>query len=133
VPLTELQQAILSLIGASRTSYVAGETALHFTPESTRYSHDLDLFHDAEERVAEAFASDRALLEAGGFQVDTVLSQPGFIRAVVSRDGSATQIDWAHDSSCVGLPTRPAASTTTGPPTGSSSPHRTEPSRSRVW
>jgi hypothetical protein len=99
VPLTELQQAILSLIGASRTSYVAGETALHFTPESTRYSHDLDLFHDAEERVAEAFASDRALLEAGGFQVDTVLSQPGFIRAVVSRDGSATQIDWAHDSS----------------------------------
>jgi hypothetical protein len=101
VPLTELQHAILSVIGASRTpdSYIAGGTALHFTPESTRYSHDLDLFHDAEERVAEAFASDRALLEAGGFQVDTVLSQPGFIRAVVTRAGRATQVDWAHDSS----------------------------------
>lgn len=101
MPLTVLQRAILSLIGASRTpdSYVAGGTALHFTPESTRYSHDIDLFHDAEERVAEAFETDRATLEEGGFDVKPVLSQPGFIRAVVSRDGSATQIDWAHDSS----------------------------------
>jgi hypothetical protein len=101
VPLTDLQRAILSLIGASRTpdSYVAGGTALHFTPESTRYSHDLDLFHDAEERVAKAFEADRSTLEEGGFAVNPVLSQPGFIRAVVARDGSATQIDWAHDSS----------------------------------
>lgn len=101
VPLTDLQRAILSLIGASRTpdSYVAGGTALHFTPESTRYSHDLDLFHDAEERVAEAFEADRSTLEEGGFAVNPVLSQPGFIRAVVAHDGRATQIDWAHDSS----------------------------------
>lgn len=101
VPLTEFQRAILSLIGPARTpdSYVAGGTALHFTPESTRYSHDLDLFHDAEERVAEAFEADRSTLEEGGFAVNPVLSQPGFIRAVVARDGSATQIDWAHDSS----------------------------------
>ena len=101
MPLTELQRRIFTLIGSQRTpdSHVAGGTALHFTPESTRYSHDLDLFHDAEERVAEAFELDRAVLEAAGFAVDPVLSQPGFIRARVGVDGKETQIDWAHDSS----------------------------------
>lgn len=101
VPLTEIQGAILGLIASSGTTdrYLAGGTALHFSPTSSRYSHDLDIFHDSEQRVAEAFAADREVLQAEGFEVDLVLSQPGFIRALVSRSGGATQIDWAHDSS----------------------------------
>ncbi len=100
MPLTDLQRRIFSLIGPLRTpdSHVAGGTALHFTPESTRFSHDLDLFHDAEERVAEAFEADRRDLEAAGFAVQPLLSQPGFIRARVGLGDDDTQVDWAHDS-----------------------------------
>jgi len=100
MPLTDFQRELLALLAPARTpdSYLAGGAALHFAPHSTRYTHDLDLFHDAAERAAEAYAGDRSTLEAAGYAVDTVLSQPGFIRAVVGRGGSATQIDWAQDS-----------------------------------
>ncbi len=100
MPLTPFQRELLAVIAPARTpdSYLAGGTALHFAPDSTRYSRDIDLFHDAEERVAEAFSQDRKLLERNGYALDTLISQPGLIRAVVSRDGVATRIDWARDS-----------------------------------
>lgn len=82
MPLTDFQRAVLAATARNRSpkSYLA------------------DLFHDAEARVAEAFAADTEVLRDAGYEVETVLSQPGFIRAVVSRDGASTQIDWAHDS-----------------------------------
>ncbi|MGD2071219.1 MAG: nucleotidyl transferase AbiEii/AbiGii toxin family protein [Gemmatimonadota bacterium] len=100
MPLTEFQRRVLGVVAPARTpdSYLAGGTALHFSPSSTRFSHDLDLFHDAIERVAEAFEQDSALLQAEGYELEVVLSQPGFIRAVVRRGERATQIDWARDS-----------------------------------
>lgn len=100
VPLTDFQRKLLALLAPTRApdSYLAGGAALHFQPSSTRYSRDLDFFHDSEERVAEAFATDRAILEAGGYEVEVLMSQPGSIRAIVRRDGEATQVDWAHDS-----------------------------------
>lgn len=104
VPLSDYQREVLALVAQTRSpdSYLAGGAALHFAPNSTRYSDDLDFFHDSSERVAEAFAQDRELLERAGHQVQVELSQPGFIRAIVS-DGSspprATRIDWAHETS----------------------------------
>ena len=80
---------------------------MHFTPHSARYSDDLDFFHDSEARVAAAFAADRAHLETAGYVVRVELSQPGFIRAVVGRDGDATRVDWAHDSAWRFLPLVP--------------------------
>ena len=101
MPLTEFQRRLLALLAARRSSegYLAGGAALHFSPNSARYSHDLDFFHDSAKRVAEAFASDRGVLDGAGYSLELVFSQPGFIRAVVSRDGTATRVDWAHDSS----------------------------------
>lgn len=78
--------------------YLAGGAALHFTPESTRFSRDLDFFHDSVERVAAAFTRDRQRLESSGYALEVLLSQPGFVRAVVSRADESTRIDWAHDS-----------------------------------
>jgi hypothetical protein len=46
--------------------------------------------------LATAFAEDRELPEAAGYELDLTISQPGFIRAIVRRNDSATQIDWAH-------------------------------------
>lgn len=100
VPLTDFQRKILALVARTRTpdSYLAGGAALHFSPRSMRYSNDLGFFHDSTERVASAFAQDNSLLEEAGYQIEVVLSQPGFIRAMVSLADVSTRIDWAHDS-----------------------------------
>ncbi len=100
VPLTEFQRILLAELAKAPTDdrYLAGGAAMHFAPNSTRYSDDLDFFHDSEERVARAFAADRKRLERSGYGVDVEQSLPGFIRAVVRRGEHATRVDWAHDS-----------------------------------
>jgi hypothetical protein len=101
VPLTEHQRTILRLLARNRSpeSYLAGGAALHFAPNTRRFSNDLDFFHDSEERVATAFAADEDVLGRAGFIVSVELSQPGHIRALVSQGNHSTRIDWAHDSS----------------------------------
>jgi hypothetical protein len=100
VPLTALQRELLAELAASPNDdrYLAGGAAMHFAPHSTRYSDDLDFFHDSEERVAFAFAQDRATLETAGCTVDVELALPGFVRAAVSRGNDSTRIAWARDS-----------------------------------
>lgn len=44
-------------------------------------------------------------MEAAGFQVDVLLDQPGFIRAIVKGSGQATKVEWAHDTAWRFLPT----------------------------
>jgi hypothetical protein len=106
VPLTELQAAIARLLATNRSpdSYLAGGAALHIEPDSKRYSNDLDYFHDSEQRVAGAFSDDRRLLVEAGYEVEVLLQQPGFVRALAHHGGSATKIEWAHDSSWRFLP-----------------------------
>jgi len=100
VPLTAFQRRILADLAAAPTDdrYLAGGAALHFAPNSTRYSDDLDFFHDSEAKVAAAFAQDRDTLDRAGYAVDLELTLPGFVRAVVHRGEDATRVDWAHDS-----------------------------------
>jgi hypothetical protein len=100
VPLTPFQRAPLAVLASEPTEdrYLAGGAALHFAPNSTRYSDDLAFFHDSETRVALAFAADRKRLERAGYTVQVEFSQPGFVRTVVSRGADATRVDWAHDS-----------------------------------
>lgn len=100
MPLTTFQQRLLADLAAAPAPdrYLAGGAALHFSPVSARYSDDLEFFHDAEPRVAAAFAADRARLLAAGYRVDVEVSLPGFVRAVVGKGADATRVDWAHDS-----------------------------------
>jgi len=100
MPLTNFQLKIAQLLAVNRSddSYLAGGAALHFSPNSKRYSNDLDYFHDSVERVASAFNVDRATLINAGFAVEIQMNQPGFIRAIVTKEGDATKIEWAHDS-----------------------------------
>ena len=64
VPLTGFQRVLLAELAKSPTAdrYLAGGAAMHFAPQSTRYSDDLDFFHDSEARVASAFRADRERL-----------------------------------------------------------------------
>jgi hypothetical protein len=107
VPLTEFQANLARLLSQNRTfdSYLAGGAAILIEPNTARYSRDLDYFHDSETRVAEAFAADRRLLEASGYSVGVDLNQPGYIRAIVSKDGDATKVEWARDSAWRFMPT----------------------------
>ena len=100
MPLTPFQRSLLGTLAArpDEGRYLAGGAAMHFAPNSLRYSDDLDFFHDSESRVGTAFAADRAHLAQAGYLVDVELSLPGFVRALVRRGDDATRVDWAHDS-----------------------------------
>ena len=108
MPLTDYQAVVARLLSENRTfdSYLAGGAAILIEPNTTRFSRDLDYFHDSEARVAEAFAADRALLERRKFAVDVDLNQPGYVRAVVSKSGNATKVEWARDSAWRFMPTQ---------------------------
>lgn len=107
MPLTAYQEEIARLLSAQRTfdSYLAGGAAIHLEPQSTRYSNDLDYFHDSAERVATAFADDGRQLAQAGHDVTIEMQLPGYIRATVARDGASTKVEWAHDSAWRFLPT----------------------------
>ena len=100
VPLTGLQEEVLALLTRSggTDGHLAGGTALHLSPASHRFSDDIDIFHDSIEAVAESYARDSKVLEDAGYHVEVLLSQPGFVRALVKAGDQATLIDWAHDS-----------------------------------
>jgi antitoxin (DNA-binding transcriptional repressor) of toxin-antitoxin stability system len=107
VPLTEFQSALAGQLAVNRTedSDLAGGAAALVEPNTKRYSNDLDYFHDSEQRVAEAFAKDRAELENSGYSVSVEMNQPGYIRAVVGKGKQATKVEWARDSSWRFMPT----------------------------
>jgi hypothetical protein len=101
MPLTDYQAELARLLSRNRSldSFLAGGAAILLEPNTTRYSRDLDYFHDSENRVAGAFAADRGLLESNEYGVDIEMQQPGFIRTIVSKGGQSTKVEWAHDSS----------------------------------
>ena len=107
MPLTDYQAKLARLLSGNRSpdSYLAGGAAILIEPESTRFSRDLDYFHDSEARVAAAFAADQTLLTTHGYVLDVDLNQPGFVRAVVRHGDHATKVEWARDSAWRFLPT----------------------------
>lgn len=100
MPLTEFQQWIAKLLSKNRSfdSHLAGGAAMHFEPNSIRFSNDLDYFHDSIERVATAFEADESELRLSGCAVAVEVKQPGYIRATISHKNGSTKIEWAHDS-----------------------------------
>jgi hypothetical protein len=107
VPLSKIQTEILRLLAAHRDpeSYVAGSTPL--TRYTTRYSGDIDVFHDREERVAHAAQDDSALLEESGYTVQWQRRDPQIHTATVRRAGEAMKLEWAADSDFRFFPTIP--------------------------
>ncbi|UCF41756.1 MAG: hypothetical protein JSW43_05375, partial [Gemmatimonadota bacterium] len=106
MPLTTFQRELLATLASNPTDerYLGGGAAMHFAPNSVRFSDDLDFFHDSEARVASAFARDRETLVGAGYLLEVEVSLPGMVRAVVRRGTDATRIDWAHDSAWRFLP-----------------------------
>jgi len=105
VPLSKLQSQILRLLAAHRDpeSYVGGSTPLN--RNAPRYSSDIDVFHDREERVTQAAEQDTAILQEHGFTLQWLRREFTFysvlVRSNVSSDaksGEATKLEWVVDS-----------------------------------
>jgi hypothetical protein len=100
--LTPFQRAICRLLAerrrASGESYVAGGVALTEALAAQRVSRDLDIFHDTGEAVAASWDADRQLLASAGYAVEPRRERPGFVEAVVTRDGETLTIEWVRDS-----------------------------------
>ena len=105
MPLSDIQSDILRLLAAHRNpeSYVADVTPLN--RDGPRYSSDIDIFHDREERVAAAADADAALLINQGYGVDWLRREPGMHAAVVARAGETMRLEWARYSDFRFFPT----------------------------
>ena len=105
MPLTKIQSDILRLLAAHRDpeSYVAGSTPL--TRDTPRYSGDIDVFHDREERVGQAATQDIATLEAHGYAVKWTRPGPGVYTVIAGREGASTKLEWVSDSDFRFFPT----------------------------
>jgi hypothetical protein len=76
VPLSKIQSDILRLPASHRDpeSYVAGSTPLNVN--APRFSGDIGVFHDREERVAQAAEQDAAFLQEHGYVLQWLRRDP---------------------------------------------------------
>jgi hypothetical protein len=105
VPLSKIQIDVLRLLASHRdpVSYVAGATPLN--RDASRYSSDIDVFHDREERVATAALLDVQALAAAGYRVSWLRQLPLIYTAEVSQGDVGTRLEWVVDSDFRFFPT----------------------------
>jgi hypothetical protein len=98
VPLTKLQHLVLTTLAATRSpdSYVAGGVALN--RDGPRFSNDIDIFQDSEDRLTSAAEADAAVLISAGLPFAWRKIQTGKREAQVSGLGETMQLEWVADS-----------------------------------
>jgi hypothetical protein len=107
VPLSKIQTDVLRLLASHRDpeSYVAGATPLN--RDAARYSDDIDVFHDREERVAAAALHDAQALTEAGYRVSWLRQLPLIYTAEVIQKDAGTRLEWVVDSDFRFFPTMP--------------------------
>lgn len=107
MPLSSIQSDVLRILAADRNpeSYVAGAAPLN--RDAARYSDDIDVFHDREERVAATAVHDADVLKAAGFDVTWLRQLPSIYTAAVTRGSDSTRLEWVADSDYRFFPTMP--------------------------
>jgi hypothetical protein len=105
VPLSKIQSDILRLLASHRDpeSYVAGSTPLNLN--APRFSGDIDVFHDREERVAQAAEQDSTFLQEHGYALQWLRRDPLIYAVLAERGGDATKLEWVVDSDFRFFPT----------------------------
>jgi hypothetical protein len=105
VPLSKIQVDVLRLLASHRDpeSYVAGATPLN--RDAIRYSSDIDVFHDREERVAAAALDDAETLAAAGYRVSWLRQLPLVYTAEIIQGDTGTRLEWVADSDFRFFPT----------------------------
>lgn len=105
MPISKLQSDILRLIAAKRDpeSFIA--VGVPINRAGPRYSADIDVFHDRQERVAEAALADAAVLGAAGYDVQWIRQQPATYSASVRLGADETKLEWVAGSDYRFFPT----------------------------
>ena len=105
MPLAKIQTDVLRLLAAHRDpeSYVGGSTPLNRA--AARFSGDIDVFHDRQDRVSQAALNDAAVLEAAGYKVEWLRQLPMIYTAGVTKDDDGTRLEWVVDSDYRFFPT----------------------------
>jgi len=99
MPLSKLQSHVLRLLASQRSpdSYVAGAIALN--RDGPRFSGDIDIFQDGDERLVAIAESDAAIITGAGLQVTWLPGRgSGKRTALVGGLGEHTQLEWVADS-----------------------------------
>ena len=110
MPIGDFEAAVLRLLAANRNpdSFVGGATVLNATPDSPRFSQDVDIFHDAPAALQHAFDRDCATLRQAGYTVEAVgRAVPSFRRAMVTLGAQTTKLEWVQDSAFRFFPVQP--------------------------
>jgi hypothetical protein len=98
VPLTKLQIHALRVLAAQRSpdSYVAGGVALNRA--GPRFSGDIDIFQDSEERLVTAAEADGKSLVEAGLKLSWGKVHTGKRQAQIEGLGETMQLEWVADS-----------------------------------
>lgn len=99
MPLRRLQSESLRLLASQRSpdSYVAGGIALN--RDGRRFSNDIDISHDGDDRLVATAENDVAAMAAAGFKVTWQPNRgSGKRAAVVEGLGETTQLEWVADA-----------------------------------
>jgi len=98
MPLSNLQIDILLLLASHRSpeSFVGGSTPLN--RNTLRYSGDIDIFHDREDRVTSAALDDTRVLEEAGYSVTWLRQLPSIHTAQIASGNESTRLEWVADS-----------------------------------
>lgn len=98
MPISRLQSTILRLIAANRNpeSYIAGGVPVDRS--GPLYSADIDVFHDRQERVADAATADAKILADAGYEVQRIRQQPATYSATIRLGPDQTKLEWVADS-----------------------------------
>jgi len=107
MPLSKLQSHVLRVLAAGRSpdSYIAGGVALN--REGPRFSDDIDIFQDSEQRLeAAAIVDERALTEAG-LKLTWKKVVSGKRDAEVAGLDDRMRLEWVHDSAFRFFPAQP--------------------------
>lgn len=100
MPLTPFQKEVLALLASNRNpeSYVAGAAVINRSPNSIRFSRDIDLFHDPAASVTISSQADLEVLEKNGLVVELLLETSSFVRAFVKNAKEGIKLEWATDT-----------------------------------
>ncbi len=106
MPLTKLQSHVLRVLAAERSpdSYIAGGVAIN--REGPRFSEDIDIFQDTEERLEAAAKADATALAAAGLILFWKKIMTGKREAELEGLGDRMRLEWVHDSAFRFFPTQ---------------------------
>lgn len=107
MPLTKLQSHVLRLLAAERTpdSYIAGGIAIN--RQGPRFSADIDIFQDTEERLHAAAEADAKTLTAAGLKLAWKRIAIGKREAELRGLDDTMRLEWVHDAPFRFFPPQP--------------------------